>query len=223
MGGDSGIILKMSTIFCNDVCNNCLLLVTFGLCSPILAAAIVCSVLLKMSLWVLLVGRFTRCMLHREDGSGGHSSDSSPNSNGNTGTDADSPSQPSGTPSNNEGAADDNRSTVVLFAITALANEYIPLFEVLATSFWLLVWCSAMFVALLSWDIAMDEVGWLQSLWAPLFPLGYCVALRCAAHLFFHTSDSCARGSTQDLAEKAATSHDGGASVSLSPLHIDKL
>jgi len=69
----------------------------------------------------------------------------------------------------------------------------------------------------------MDEVGWLQSVWVPLVPLCYGVVLRCAAHLFLHTSVSSARDSTQGSAEKAAASHGGGSGVSMSPLHEDKL
>ena len=107
------------------------------------------------------------------------------------------PLQPSGkhASTSTSNIADENRNTMAHFALTALAEEYIPLFDVLATSFWLLVWSSAIFVSLLSWDIAMDEVGWSQSVWVPLVPLCYCVVLRCAAHLFIHINDS--RDSTQ--------------------------
>ena len=74
--GNPSRILAMRPILCNDVCNNWLVMVTFGLCSPILAVAIACSVVLKMSLWVLLIGRFTkRSLLDRDGGSGGSSSD----------------------------------------------------------------------------------------------------------------------------------------------------
>ena len=234
-GGDSGDLLNMRPIFCNDVCNNWLLMVTFGLCSPVLAVAIVCSVLLKMSLWVMLVGRFTRCMLHDGDGGGGHSSDSCVDSNMDPDANAvvvtSRTTVPTPTLSSETFArggtsniADKNRNDVVLFALTALAEKYISLLEVLTTSFWRVVWFSAIFVALLSWDMAMDEVGWQQSGWVPLVPLCYGVVLRCTAHLFFHASDSSARDSMQqDSAEKRAASHDGDAGVSLSPLHIDKL
>ena len=231
VGGDSGVMLDMRTIFCNDVCNNWFVMVTFGLCSPVLAVAVVCSVLLKMLLWVMLVGRFTRCMLHNEDGSGGDTSDTITDSDSNTVTDANA-SAPS---ADITSAATTSRTTVtapsqqsgtfcqdvVLIALTALAEEYIPLIEVLATSFWRLVFCSAIFVALLSWDMAMDEVGWQQSVWVPLVPLCYGVVLRCAAHLFLCVSS--ARDSTQGSAEKAAASHVGDADVSQSPLHVDKL
>ena len=239
--------LKMRTIFCNDVCNNWLLMVTFGLCSPVLAVAVVCSVLLKMSLWVLLVGRFTSCVLHKEEGDGGHSSDTTCDSDSTIGAGAGagasagapaaditsaattsnisltSPSQSSETffISSNKSADEKSNDDLACVALTALAKEYIPLFEVLATSFWRVMWCSAIFVALLSWDIAMDEVGWLQSVWVPLVPLCYGVLLRCAARLFLYTND--ARYSSQGSAEKAAASYGGGSGVSMSPLHGDKL
>ena len=60
-----------------------------------------------------------------------------------------------------------------------------PLFDVLVdVSFWRLVSCSALFITLLSWDMAADEVSWLQSFWIPLLPLGFVVMLRCIAHYF---------------------------------------
>jgi hypothetical protein len=187
VGSDSGIILNNRTIFCNDVFNNWLLMMTFGLCSPVLAVAIVSCVLLKMSLWVMLIGRFTRCIVGSSDGDGG---------------------------------GDEGGDDVVQFALGSLAAEYIPLLEVLAASFWRLAWCSALFVSLVCWDMAMDEVGWLQSVWVPLVPLGFVALLRSVEH--------CCRvmggdhdGSGEEAKGSGATaSEDSG--VSLNPLHIEE-
>jgi hypothetical protein len=210
---DPSVFLKIRTIFCNDVFNNWLLMLTFGLCSPVLAVAIACSVLLKMSLWVLLIGRFTRCILEDE--------------NGITLTDstavAVSPSQQSisSKMSTISGTTNAKRDEVGNFFLAALAEVYIPLFEVLAGSFWRLVWCSMLFVALLSWDIAADEVGWLKSLWVPLVPLGYVLILRCVAYFCNYSSDS-GGDSKQELAAEMALAL-GGSGVSQSPLHEEKV
>ena len=69
LSADPTILLKICTIFCNDVFNNWLMMMTFGLCSPVLVVAIACAVVLKMSLcmWTLLLGRFTKCVLEHED------------------------------------------------------------------------------------------------------------------------------------------------------------
>ena len=100
------VMLKICTIYCNDVFNNWLLLLTFGLCSPVLAVAITCAVVLKMSLWVLLIGRFSRCMLHCSS------------------------------ECKVESAADEDKEDYVHFALRALAAVHIPLGQILAGSFW---------------------------------------------------------------------------------------
>lgn len=60
--GDPSILLNTKSILCFDVFNNALIMLTFGLCSPVLAAAVACVVVLKMNVLVLLIGRFT-CLL----------------------------------------------------------------------------------------------------------------------------------------------------------------
>jgi len=232
---DAGIMLKIRTIFCNDVLNNWLLLLTFGLCSPVLVLAVVCSVLMKMSMWVLVVGRFTRCMLHDEDSGGGVNCSEATTHPAATTSDA-TPSDATTsrtrvvvataltvetTPSSSSAAADENRTAdVAQNALTALAEEYIPLSEVLAGSFWRLVWCSALFVSLLGWDLAMDEVGWLQSMWVPLVPLCYVVLLRCAAHLYLHSTSARDSSKQHSVQIGAVSPHTSAVSAgSQSPLH----
>ena len=219
--GAPSAMLNMRTIFCNDVFHNWMLMLTFGLCSPVFAVTVLFSVLLKMSLWVLLIGRFTRCILHDN-------------------VDATStrtiaviaPSQPSGISSSSSSMAVKNRDHGVHFALAALAGLYLPLFKVLTGSFWRLAWCSALFVALLGWDMAIDEVGWLQSVWVPLVPLGYVLTLRCLAHVYLN--GSCTRTLKQSSADEKmpSSSHHhamfegvakGGGVVSQSPLHVDRL
>jgi hypothetical protein len=216
----AGVVLETRTIFCNDVFNNWLLLLTFGLCSPVLAVAIVGCVLLKMSLWVLLIGRFTRCVLHDDDISdGGESSASTA-----------APLKEVEVSTINVSRAEKTRDyRLVHSALTSLAEAHIPLFEVVDGSFWRLVWCSALFVALLSWDMAADEVGWLQSVWVPLVPLCHGMVLRGVAYYLHnrHAQDSTCtqqQDSTEQEEEEeeeaAAHLEEGDAEdVSQSPLH----
>lgn len=143
------VLLKIRTIYCNDVLNNWLIMLTFGLCSPVLALAVVFCILLKMLVWVMLVGRFLRyTMLY----------DSSTSS-----------------------IVDTSKGNAVSVVLKALGDVHIPLFNVLASSFWRLAWYSAVFVGLLGWDLAADDVGWIQSLWVPVTPLGMVLILRFTA------------------------------------------
>ena len=198
------VLLQIRTIFCNDILNNWLLLMTFGLCSPILAVAIVCCLLLKMSLWVILVGRYTKCVLQvnapfdeREDIL---------------------PKQPLPVA---VGVNDIKNS--VSFALIALAQTHISLFTVLAHSFWRVAWCSALFVALLSWDMAADEVGWLMSLWIPLLPFVVITSLHSLV-IYLHGKTN---REMESLDVNIATSKDASGCVSSvvdesrSPFHVD--
>ena len=143
---DPTVLLKIRTIFCNDVFNNWLLVLTFGLCSPVLAVAIVCSVVLNMSLWVLLIGRFTSHL----------AGDLVATAATTTATaisvgDENSCHYPCTLPKTVTvaSASASKRSQVehvIHFALVALAAVHIPLLEVLAGSFWRLGWCSACFV-----------------------------------------------------------------------------
>ena len=158
-------MMKCRSILCNDVLNNWLLLLTFGLCSPVLAVAIVTCVVLKMSIWVIAVGRFTRCVLDDEGDDDSKEKYIS---------DAQTPS----TCRSSISVVAKGREAITSFALHSLAKLYIPLFTVLAGSFWRLAWCSALFVAMLAWDLAADDVGWLQSLWVPTLPFLVMIVLQ---------------------------------------------
>lgn len=202
-------MLNMSTIFCNDVFNNLLVMLTFGLCSPLLAVAVACSVMLKMSLWVLLIGRYAICVSNfdaRADkinvvlSSKTNTTDGSSASHEIVESNTISPLQFSATTtstcarSGDSSNGDVNKDDIVHFALVALAEVHISLFEVLAGSFWRLIWCSALFIALVGWDMATDDVGWAQSLWVPLFPLGFVLVLRCVAHCYVTSKEEEKRG-----------------------------
>jgi hypothetical protein len=154
------ILLKLKSILCFDVLNNLLILLTFGLTSPLLAIVIACVVVLKMCSWILLLGRF--CSFF---------------SGSNTNTE-DFTVQSIASAEKGESQATTNTTTIVATsqqhtALKALATRYIPLDEVLKQSFWQICWCSALFFALICWDIAADEVGWFESIWLPIVSCSY--------------------------------------------------
>lgn len=164
---NSDVMLKIRTILCNDVLNNWLVFMTFGLCSPPLAVAIVCCVIIKLSMWVVLVGRFTKYILQHNAAPVNNRLQQSPAPHSNDSSDT---------------CRHIEDSTCVTL-ISVLGQVYIPLYTVLAQSFWRLALCSALFVALLGWDMAADEVGWLDALWIPLFSLGVLTVLICVDYL----------------------------------------
>lgn len=55
---DPSIILNPKTILCFGILNGLMVMLSFGLCSPILTMALACAVVLQMYMWTLLMGRF---------------------------------------------------------------------------------------------------------------------------------------------------------------------
>ena len=127
VGKDPSILFCPKSTYCFAVLNNLLLMLTFGLCSPVLAFAILCSVLVKLSVKVVVMSTFTKMMIGEE------------------------------------------RSEI----LSAFSESFLSLRKVLVHSFWVITWCSALFLALICWDLAMDEVGWVKSAWIPVMILCY--------------------------------------------------
>jgi hypothetical protein len=185
-----------------------------------------------MSLWTFLLGRFTKIILEQDTIDAGHPFVTTTV----TGTAATAtaqsplqPSQPLTGATTSVACAEDRDQEVeeVHFALIALAETHIPLFEVLAGSFWRLVWCSALFVALLGWDMATDEVGWLESLWVPLVPLGYVLVLRCVAYFIGKHGREQEQEQEKSVELQSDNYNDNNvvvaAAVSRSPFHIEQL
>ena len=171
------ILLKTHAIYFVDVLNNWMLMLTFGFCSPMLAIAITCVILQKMCMWIVLIGRFTSVL----NGDASSATMSTGDDNG------------SAIISINQDKNKNNpncKTPCVHFALKALAEVHISLQEVLQGSFWRLVWCSAIFTALLCWDIAADDVWWVKSLWIPLAPICYTLLLRLVAWWCHHSGSS---------------------------------
>jgi hypothetical protein len=138
------VMLNTRAFFCFEFLNNLVILSTFGLCSPILACAIVCVVVVKMNMRLLLLGRFTS-IVSGEDNESTHSS------------------------------------------LIALGDLYTPVSDVLRRSFRIIAGSSAIFISLVSWDIAADDVSWLDSVWIPITAIFFSLLLWMAG---YYTSSS---------------------------------
>jgi len=66
LSSDPWVLLKTKTVICFDILNNLLLMLTFGICSPVMAVLICCVVGVKMSVWTYLIGRFVGAMLETD-------------------------------------------------------------------------------------------------------------------------------------------------------------
>jgi hypothetical protein len=143
---DPTILLSPETIFCFDILNNLVILFTFGLCSPVLALAVGCVTVLRMNMWVLLLGKFV-CKLHPGD----------------------------------EMTQSADRKGMVHFGLVALMKVNFCLKEVLQNSYWHIAGVSTLFVSLLCWDMAGDELSWLESIWLPVTMALVLVVLRVVA------------------------------------------
>lgn len=199
-------MLRTRTIFCNDVLNNWLVMMTFGLCSPVLATAITLTVMLKMRFWSLLVGRFTNRIFLRDGIESG-----SVNFAAITTFPTNSLKSSTISCQNNE---------IIGVVLQSLVDTHIPQHDVLLGSFWLLAFCSALFVALLGWDLAANDLEWLRSIWVPLFPLMYVIILYMGLGWtrMQHNFDAHEDLLTQSVSPQQEMSNH---CVPLSPLHVD--
>ena len=154
LGNDPMILLSSKSVICFDILNNIMLLLTFGLCSPILAVAVSCAVVLKMKMLILLVGRFTAVLT---------------NSASSAEDDRESGSDKHGNSTGDSSAKEED----LHFALLALTKVPFPVVEVLRHSFWLITWTSSIFISLVCWDIAGDDVGWAKSCWIPVVAMSY--------------------------------------------------
>jgi hypothetical protein len=127
------------------------LLLTFGLCSPILGFAIMTVTCLSMTQWRILIARFVSI---RAQQSKALSTD--PESSGApTATTAVAPRRGSRPMKEDD----------VINVLSAMVGDTAACFQ---SMLWAVLWTSCLFFAFLCWDIAADTVGWVQSCWIPL-------------------------------------------------------
>ena len=139
---DPLMLLNFKSVLCFDILNNTMILLTFGLCSPVLAAAVTCVAVSKMKILTLLIGRFVASIHTDTEDSGLH------------------------------------------FALAGLCKVIFPVNAVWKNAFWIIIWTSAIFFAIVCWDIACDDVGWEASIWVPLTVLSYPVMIWLGLRIF---------------------------------------
>jgi hypothetical protein len=61
------MLLNSKSMLCFDILNNLMVMLTFGLCSPVLAVAATCVAISKASILILLVKRFVAVVCERGD------------------------------------------------------------------------------------------------------------------------------------------------------------
>ena len=141
------VLLNTKILLCNHVLYSWVVLLTFGLFSPVLAVAVSCSVFMKIITWQVLVGRFTMRILESRK-----IENNSTIRKGDTGSD-------------------------IHYALLALSKTTLPLGKALEGSFWRIFALSALFVGIICWDIAADENDWYGVIWIPTLAMAYTLVL----------------------------------------------
>jgi hypothetical protein len=142
----------------SNTMNNIILLLSFGLCSPVLGFYIVMSITVNLCSWLMLVGRFLMVRIPSFS----------------------SPTSFAFNDSTKETDEEKEKKKCVEQGLTfhssssgeesiRLLNQQIQGVEgYLVVCKWPVICTSCFFMTLLCWDIAGDKMGWFGSLWVPL-------------------------------------------------------
>jgi hypothetical protein len=133
--------------------NNIVLLLSFGLCSPVLCCYITLSSCVHLSCWLILIGRF---VCHRIDTLDATRLSSSSRQNSMSSL---SPFRPSFLES----------GKIIEDQLLLLLDQQLHgVTSSLLVCKWPIILTSCFFVTLLCWDMAGDQGGWLQAVWVPI-------------------------------------------------------
>lgn len=135
-------ILKVKFLISQDILYHVANLCTFGLCSPFLATIIIVCLVMKLLTWVMVFGRF----LYVRSSANVRSR----NCAGGDGVEMKSFSEDRKNNHFDKFVVDD--------AVAALSEACIGLLGVFDMTIWPIVWFSCLFFAVLTFDIAADEV-----------------------------------------------------------------
>ena len=139
------------------IMNHFTVLLTFGLCSPLLAAVVIATVLMSCVLLEVFVARFVHFRLY------------------------DKVKLESNTVSNSSGDSSGHMEETAStdHALRALDDQLMGTVDMLSICYMPIVVISCIFFAMLSFDMTADEVGWRQALWVPavFFCFGVAVVL----------------------------------------------
>lgn len=151
------LLLNSLKIATNDIVCSGAIQLTFGLTSPVLTMAVMISFYLKLSMWMMMVGRF---LYHRIN--------ISVESDDESGVPRRSTIVESTTFISEERNIQLNQDN----ALVALGDTYLDIPAIFVSCFWPIVYSSSCFIAALSWDMAADkEAESRRALWAPVTAL----------------------------------------------------
>ena len=155
------MLFNAKTIITFDILHNMSVLFTFGLCSPFLTVIIAMAMILKINMWLVLMGRFLNFFDYEEEvGTSRKSSLSVASEDTNTKI------------SQHKDQIEVKKNSIHP-ALLALSIVCIPLEDVFRKSVWPITWTSAAFFAFLCWDLSADKVGWQSAIWIPSLALSF--------------------------------------------------
>ena len=148
-------LINIKTIVAQMMHHMCVLL-TFGLCSPLLALVVVCSIVVTSDLLRVSIARFVHYRVTLLQDEGKH-----------LGLLGSQESQEGG----GSLRIDRSRSATLEsfdFAIQALSDEFKGTADMLLVCHFPILLTSCLFFMMLCFDMAGDDVGWKKSLWVPI-------------------------------------------------------
>jgi hypothetical protein len=160
----------------SSVINNLILLLSFGLCSPVLGCYIALSICVSLCSWLMLIGRFVFLRLPSF-------SSTSPSHGVPVSTISlpPSPSPPSSNPLNAAALVSSEFPPGVpqyQDRLVAILDQQLHGFHsYLLVCKWPIILTSCFFFSVICWDIAGDKVGWFSALWVPLVGVAMLVML----------------------------------------------
>jgi hypothetical protein len=155
----------------SNVVSNLILLLSFGLCSPVLACYITLSTCVTAWCWVMMVGRFVACRLDVAPLSETTPKELHCATNPISGIGSETDVHQEGAVVDHAPRDDDKgdacHQTVDPF-LTLLDHQLRGVNSSLVVCKWPIIFTSCFFVTMLCWDMVGDEVGWEQGLWVPI-------------------------------------------------------
>lgn len=147
------------------IANNCIILLSFGICSPVLGCYISLSVCCNLSCWMILIARF---VFLRLEGLGRYLADR--------------------VVSDTEHIVWEHKD----FYLCRLHHQLHNVQQSIMVSKWPVACTSTLFMMLLCWDMVGDQVGWYAGLWVPITGAGMIILIWIWDRLIgrFHTSRS---------------------------------
>jgi hypothetical protein len=186
-------------------------LLTFGLCSPVLGTVISLAIFSSLARWRVIISRFTAS---RNGIVAPKETPLSPVIRRSSVTSVMSEM-------NSENLSISSVSSAPMFQDIMMDALETALYDVSNRFYqmmWIVVWISAIFFACITWDIAGDEVGWVRSLWAPLIQFSIPTMIWLLGNRDLYTSKIILRfGRNSDRHERKSDSSTG---VGLSDVRV---